>query len=186
MDDKQAFQAFLKTTSSPKHIDQEELDFLTKLSLFDYIFPLNLLFLRTHEKIEEIEMDYNPTFLFYIRRRYDFLNLLNKKYENFLTKSDKQTLVKLEEKYFLLNCGFYSLAFLIAKLKPFNRFVSYYFAFYVFYTSPVWAIHLIKEDFLPIKHKVEKYKSLNKRMIDIYDETMIPDWRTYLYFFKLL
>jgi hypothetical protein len=188
MEENKAFQAFLKTTKKDlKQTDQEELNFLTRLNPIDYLFALNLLFLRTHEKIPEIGMDYNPTFVYYRRRRYDFLNLLNKKYEKYLTDNDKRKLKKLEEKYFYLNCGFYSIAFLIAYFKLFrSRIVNYYFALYVFYSAPVWALHFIKDDFLPIKNKVEENKSLNKRVIDILDETMIPDWRTYLYWYRLL
>jgi len=49
-------------------------------------------------------------------------------------------------------------------------------------------MYFIKNRVKPILDKVrtEYKKEPNIDIIDVYDETLIPDWKTYLYYYELL
>jgi hypothetical protein len=116
------------------------------------------------------------------------VNLLNKKHQKYLTEQEKYKLSKSEEKYSLYNGLFYftSLFLLFKRPIKFAKFLNFYLAAYLLFASKYYSIYLIKNEIIPIKQKVSIYKTLKIDEQDVYDYTVIPDWRTYLYFYKIL
>ena len=114
--------------------------------------------------------------------------LLNKKYSKYLNETEQKRLLKLEKYYFNLNCIFWgSSAFMIIS-KPFQKFkfINFYLAFVLLMSSRYNSMFLIKEDIIEFREKLNNEVEFKKRYYDLFDDTLIPDWRCYMYYYKMI
>jgi hypothetical protein len=169
--------------------DIERIRFMNRYEIFDIIFPFHILF-RTKEPIpiNNNEINYNSNYKYYMKKRYEFVNLLNKKTNRHFNDDTIQELILMEKKYFFFNCLFQVMAFSFLWYRPFKKLkiLNYYFFSYFFFSSKILSMSCINKDILRIKAKIPQDISLNKRLIDVYDYTLIPDWRCYLYYYEYI
>jgi hypothetical protein len=192
--DKQNIKSYLKQqVESTKNQEDgpklhlENIKFYNTYSLYDKIFPFHVL-LKTGEKIPRMNIEFLCTYRYLNYLRYEFVNLLNKKYQNYLTEQEKYKLSRLEEKYSLYNAIFYTTSLFLLFKRPirFFKILNFYFAAYLMFATKYYSMYLIRNELYPIKQKVISQKPLKIDENDVYDYTAIPDWRTYLYFYKIL
>lgn len=160
--------------------------YLSTFSNYDYLFPLHAI-IKTKEVMDtDLNTYYYYSFRYFLSRRYIFLNLMNKKYENLITNEQKRELNNAEETYFYLNCFFYSLSFVFLKFKPIKaiKLLNYYLFLYFFFNSRQLSFYFIHEKVVKIKNTIDK--PLKVKIIDILDYTRIPDFRTYIYYYNFL
>jgi hypothetical protein len=174
------------TSKKPTKIINEA-EFMNTYTILDYIFPIHT-FLDTKEALRELGTNYPCTFRYLYTKRYEFLHLLNQKYQKYLTDSERELLKSLEYKHFIYTFSSYlgSLIFLFA--KPFKKLkiFRYYIAAYLFFPANTYSIFFLRKEFLPLKDKLIFEKPFNIEINDILDYTFIPDWRTYLYYYNYL
>ena len=163
----------------------------------DYVFPFNSLF-KTKEKISYLNLEYLSTWNYWTKRKYEFICLMNKKYEKYLTPEEINKLSYLEQKYFYSNCFYYGLSLILIFKKPYLKHINNqgikkmtsffltYLGFYFFLCSNILSYMMIHNNILPLNIKVKKNKKLFQNFEKVFDHTRIPDWRTYLYCFKIL
>lgn len=169
----------------------EEIKYINTYTYMDYVFPFHML-LKTNEKAKGYNVNYSSTNRYYLKSRYDFMNLLNKKFDKCLTNNEKTELKQIEEKYFYLNCLFYGLATVFLILRPIKsgekkfKLLNLYIGATFFFSSINFSMYFVKNQVLPIKKRVENNRQLSVKMQDLFDYTNIPDWRTYLYYYGYL
>ena len=192
--DKEDIVSYLKTQvqsaknqeDGPK-LNLENIKFHNSYSLFDKVFPFHI-FWKTGEKIPRMDIDFLCTYRYLSHLRYEFVNLLNKKYMPLLNSTEILKIKSAEEKYAFFNFLFYSIsAFLILK-RPIRiaKFLNFYIAGYLIFASKYYSIYLVSKDLFDIKQRIKMQKPFKMSENDVYDYTLIPDWRTYLYFYKIL
>ena len=175
-----------RTSKNPNSIINEA-EFTNAYSVLDYIFPIHTFF-ETKEAIPDLATNYLCTFRYLFAKRNEFLHLLNQKYQKYLTDDDRETLKSIEYKHFIYTLSSYlgSLIFLFAKSFKFLKIFRFYMASYLFFPANVYSIYFLRNEFLPLRDKVVLHKPFNKEINDILDYTLIPDWRTYMYYFNFL
>lgn len=113
--------------------------------------------------------------------------MLNKKYIKFFNKQDITELQQLELIYSTSTLGSMALGTFLMFKRNFNfRLLRIYLGIHLIISSRVIGMYLIKNRMEKIKAKIPKEKTFKMMMCDLFDETLIPDWKTYLYYFKIL
>ena len=114
--------------------------------------------------------------------------LLNKKYSKYLNENEQKRLMQLEGNYFYLNCFFFSSSALMLIFRPFNRYkiINIYLAFVLLMGNRYNSLFLFKDEVIEYREKVNKEVKFKRKYYDLFDETLITDWRCYLYYYKLL
>ena len=94
----------------------------------------------------------------------------------------------IEFKYYTLNLAFYSVSFYLLFKRPikFTKLLNFYFGAYILFASKYYSIYIVRNELIEIKQKIKMHKNLNINEMDVYDYTLIPDWRTYLYYYNIL
>lgn len=113
---------------------------------------------------------------------------MNKKYRKYLTEDDIKKLKEAEKKYFQYNVFFWTNSALFLLVRPLKRFkiFNFYLSLIFLIASKNNSIFLLKDDILSIRRKVSQETLLKVRHHDLFDDTLIPDWRCYLYYYKLI
>jgi hypothetical protein len=179
------------------NISIEAIKQINSYSYYDYISPFHLI-LNTRDKlpIGDGSLNYLSNFNYYSLLRYQFCHLLNKKYQKYLTLTEKKEILSIEKTYFTYNMIFYSASLIFLLFRPIrsqhNQFlylINFYLSAYIFYSANALSMALIKNKLIPIRDRINKLddgKKFTKDEMDLLDETIIPDWKAYLYFYKLL
>ncbi len=184
--DKTSIEKYLKEGVTQKKIEIsdklqiniDEIDYYNTYSNYDYFFPIHA-FLPTNEAIPNLKINYNCTFNYLAKLRYEFVNICNKKYVKQLNNEDIKRLKSLESKHFVYSMLFYTIGSFFIFMKPLPRvkIVNYYIGFYCWFVSKYYSIYFIKNDVLELRDKIiSKGKKLNKSEIEVYDYTLISDW----------
>lgn len=166
------------------------------LTIIDRIFPHTLLKIYNKDllKIKEINDEnknyirgWNWNFYFYYRNL--MLNLLNKKHESRRDNFINYNLKYIENAYFITTSAFYILGGGLlfnsfhSKAKVFNIYIGLMFIITGKIYS-MWFVHKYIDDIAFIIKK--KYnKDFNIHYLDVLDETIIEDWKCYLYWYNL-
>jgi hypothetical protein len=167
-------------------IDLEKVKQYNTFILLDKIFPLHILF-KTKDTIPYLNIDFLSTYRYMHYLRINFVNLLNAKFNRKLNNEEIIRLKKAERKYYYYNFGFYftSLIFLLRRPIKVLKILNIYIALYLIVISKYYSIFMIRNSFIDLRNKLTFDKNLMNE-IDVYDYTLIPDWRTYLYYYKIL
>ena len=164
-----------------------------KFSFVDYIFPLHTI-LSTNEKIEELtfsdkSINYYSTYQFYFRKRRQMLHCFNKKFDKYLNDVDRRNIRRIESIYSVNYLCCYILAFYFLFKRPIKfRALNYYLFFYICFVGKVTGYFLTRNSLEEIKFKINvvNKKPFTMKMDDLFDNTIIPDWRCYLYYYGFL
>ncbi len=165
----------------------DQVEFLNTYTFLDYIFPIHTFF-DTKDQVPELGTNYPCTFRYLNMKRIEFLHLLNHKYQKYLSDSDREILKSIEYKHFIYSFSSYIASFIVLFAKPFQKLklLRFYAFSLLFFPAPWYSIFLISRDFIPLKQKVMIHKPFNIGFNDLFDYTLIPDWRTYLYYYNYL
>ena len=105
----------------------------------------------------------------------------------YYNKDDILELEKLESIYSTTSLLCYALsAGLIFKRNVDFRMLYIYFGAHLFVTSNIIGMYLVKDKYKAIRRKIPENKKFKSKLCDLFDETLIPDWKTYLYYFNIL
>jgi hypothetical protein len=183
---KQQVESSRNQEDGPK-LHLENIKFYNTYSIYDKIFPFHVLF-KTGEKIPRMDIEFLCTYRYLSYLRYEFVNLLNKKYQKYLTEQEKYKLIKIEEKYSMYNAILYFTSLILLFKRPirFFKILNIYLAGYLMFAAKFYSIYLVRHELYPIKQNLISQKPLKIDENDVYDYTIIPDWKTYLYFYKIL
>jgi hypothetical protein len=194
MIDQKEIQNYLKSEitqqieKNKSEISLKEFKFTNTYDYYDYLFPFHI-FMSSGDKIQDSEFEYNLTYRYLAKLRYEMVHLLNNKYQKFMNNNDREEIKKLENRHFIVSSAFYLSSFSLMYFKPIKRpkILNYYFGAYLFLVGYLNSILVIKNDLINLRNKIRiKSKPFNKNEKYIYDYTVIPDWRTYLYYYKYL
>lgn len=176
-----------KETETGPELHMENIKYQNSFSDFDKFFPFHV-FLKTGEKVPRMDIEFLCTYRYLYFLRYEFVNVLNKKYTKYLNAADIQKLKDIEFKYSMLNFTFYFSAVYLLFKRPikFAKLLNFYLGGYLIFASKYYSIYIVRNDFKEIKNKIKMHKNININDNDVYDYTLIPDWRTYLYFYRIL
>ena len=165
----------------------DEVEYMNTLSHLDYIFPIHI-FLDTKDPVIEMNTNYPCSFRYLNTRRNEFLHLLNHKYQKYLTDEDREILRKIENKHFIYTFTSYLGALTFLLVKPFKnlRILKYYISAYLFFPAYLYSIYFVRNEIIDLKNKVIFHKQFNIEKNDLLDYTLIPDWRTYFYYYNYL
>lgn len=180
----------------------ESINFLTSYSLSDYLFPIHLLIPVKEKIFENLNQSYISNNRYYSMKRFKLLCLLNTNNSKFFSGAELKTIKKIEDRYFAINSLIVLLGistlFIPIKNFPFLNIMKYYIGFDLIFNRRTYSIALIKTDLNKMcklyEDKIIKQQNIyNENEIgysaintnDILDETMIEDWKCYLYWNKL-
>ena len=174
---------------------QKELTELINPNYIDYIFPHMLLPIKNSDfaKIKQLNKintkvnGWNSNF--YNFYRYTFLNILNKKHESRRDNFIYSKLYELERIYFGLTSLSYAAGGFLIYLSLFNKYkiLYFYLASMFIFTGKYYSLWYIHSDIENIASIIKKKynKEFNLHYLDVLDETMIDDWKCYLYWYNL-
>lgn len=169
-----------------KKLNIEKVKYYNTFTIYDKLFPFHNFF-DSKDPIPYMNVNFLSTFSYMKYLRETFVNLLNSKFSKFLTEEEKQTLKKTEYKYFILNCSFYSVGMIFLLKRPikFLKFLNFYIGIYLLFVSNSYSIFFLNKEFIELRNRI-LFNKVFMPENDVYDETMIPDWRCYLYYYKIL
>ena len=107
----------IKNKQSGPELHMENIKYQNSFSSYDKIFPFHV-FLKTGEKVPRMDIEFLCTYRYLYFLRYEFINVLNKKYLKYLNNSEINKLKEIEFKYSTLNFAFYSLSFYLIFKRP--------------------------------------------------------------------
>lgn len=169
----------------------EVIKYLNTYDVLDYIFPFHT-FIDTKDKISLSDVNFMSNYKYYATLKYDFCHILRKKNFNKLSQQDKQWVLTIEKKYSMLNFLFYTLSGYLILLRPIQSYkfpivklLNIYLSAYLFSSANLWSVLILRNEINKVRRTKLKTNFITKNR-DVFDDTVLPDWKAYLYFYNIL
>lgn len=180
-----------------KETESKETIYLTDILFpFHMIFPLYSYTFSSDNEEKPLSARLFSIKHHYLKSRHDLLRLLNRNHSKFLEENDRKRLVFIEKKYFFSCLFTYGLAFYTAytsriQLNRSSMMRIYLILSLISMSKCLGILYIKKEiDYIKYKFNVKSIQILSEiekiNDYDLLDETLVPDYRCYLYYLNLI
>ena len=157
-----------------------------KFDYIDQIFPFHCFLGKIRKNESNLEM---TTSKYWINQRYILLNIFNDKHKLRRSKQVEQRLKLVENKYFLSTSALYFLSLYNLSNLSLGKFLPFklYFSICLLLTGKFYSLCLINKDIDDLSRMIKDdyKKEFRIHENDVLDQTLISDWKCYLYYYNL-